>query len=72
MSNYCGICNGFLNGAPCHDYLREAEDEVKALRQRLALADKILDLLTAYNVGMSFISEEQVQPLWEAYRRDQA
>jgi hypothetical protein len=42
-------------------------DRCDELAERLALADKILDLLTAYNVGMSFLSEERVAPLWEAY-----
>lgn len=33
--------------------------------KRLVAAEAILEELTAYNVGIAFINEERIQPLWE-------
>lgn len=45
----------------------DEESRRRKLENRLALADKILDLLPAFNVGQSFLSEERVQALMEVY-----
>lgn len=35
VSDYCGLCNGHLNGPMCHKNLIEAEDEVEALTVKI-------------------------------------
>lgn len=47
MSNYCGLCNGHLNGPPCHKHLEECETEVKALRRFVTSAAHMIEYLAA-------------------------
>lgn len=46
----------------------EEEAERRQLAKLLEKADKIINLLPAFNVGQSFLSEERVQELMEDYR----
>lgn len=51
----------------------DAEREVLSIKLALAVevldaANGVIDLLTAYNVGMSFLSEERVEIAMEKYR----
>lgn len=44
MSNYCGLCNGFLNGPPCHKHLEECESEAARLAEEVGRYKKALDV----------------------------
>lgn len=47
MSNYCGLCNGHLNGTPCHANLEEAEREARELRKLVVSATPLIEYLAA-------------------------
>lgn len=47
VMEYCGLCNGWLRGAPCHQHLIEAEEEVRALRKLTTSAVPLIEYLAA-------------------------
>lgn len=82
-SPYCEECNSCGDDGCCPPdkckysryYLRDAQKQILDLKTKLALAvealdaaNGVIDLLTAYNVGVSFLSEERVELAMEKYR----
>lgn len=60
MSNYCGLCNGHLNGPPCHKNLEEAEGEVRALRKFVTSATPMIEYLAAEIVTERECTNERI------------
>ena len=60
MSNYCGLCNGHLNGPPCHENLEGAEAEVKALRRFVTSVAPMIEYLAADCVTERECTNERV------------
>jgi len=44
--------------------LKQAKLRIEFLEERYKAAKAILDELLSYNVGLSFLSEEKIEPLW--------
>jgi hypothetical protein len=57
-------------GMPALEANEALLDCITKLESRLQLAEKIIDNLYAYSVGMSFLAEEKIEPLvkefWDA------
>lgn len=65
----------WLTAGDGRDFCAFAPDDIEFLLDKLALAvealdaaNGVIDLLTAYNVGVSFLSEERVELAMEKYR----
>lgn len=57
---YCGLCNGWLRGAPCHQHLIEAEEEVRALRKLTTSAVPLIEYLAADCISPHEATNERV------------